>query len=281
MSKKSSNQDFYQMERFNTAQLKKMENNILDYAAAIDGLPKDHSEALTKRGWMTPFLLAYDDLLWGRWDYWGKIWEKKTIKGSGPIPQIKWADLGSPGVLQTRKMLTKCLDHHESNIDTFADWLLWAMGNTKDTPNISPTLNKHYYENFDLFLVLNYPTDYLSQCLSEQTGKGYKGALGYYPTPFHVVQLMSEMTLAGEESEKLKKMTVMDPCVGCGAMLLPASNYYLRGYGADISGIAVRLCKIQMLWYAPWYARANDAIQGFDAKTEPVQLSLEGLWKIA
>jgi hypothetical protein len=52
-------------------------------------------------------------------------------------------------------------------------------------------------------------------------------------------------------------------CVGCAAMLLPASNYFLRGYGQEISGIAVKLCTLQMYFYAPWYARPGE-VSGFD-----------------
>lgn len=278
---KLPNENYYQTGRFTDEQLAGVLKNVGAYAEAIGGLPQNHAEALEKRGWMLPFLLVYDDLLWGRWEYWARIMEKGTIEGSGPIPQIIWANLGDSGVIYTRKMLTKCMDYYESTIDHFADWLLWGLGGAKEPPKISAKLNEHYYRNFDLFLILNYPTDYLSQLLSEQTGRGYKGALGYFPTPFHVTQMMTELTLAGEDPEELKKKTVNDPCVGCGAFLLPASNHYLRAYGMDISGIAVKLCSVQMFWFAPWYARVSESIKGFDTGSKPVQLSFDGLWKTA
>src|SRR5690606_2773486 len=126
----------------------------------------------------------------------------------------------------------------------------------------------------DLFLILNYPTDYLSQVLSEETGKGYKGALGYFPTPFHVCILMTRMT-KGEDEESNKRAAVNDPAVGCGAMLLAASNYHLRGFGQDISKIAVELCKIQMYWYAPWYAYHSSELEGFDERELIIGLSEE------
>ncbi|WII35289.1 N-6 DNA methylase [Paenibacillus thiaminolyticus] len=127
------------------------------------------------------------------------------------------------------------------------------MAASNEKLEISPALNEHYYREFDLFLVLDHPTDYLSSLLSHQTGKGNKSALGYFPTPFHIALMMLEMAHVGSEPEKMKRQTVCDPCVGCGAMLLPASNYFLRGFGTDISGIATRLCLIQMHFYAPWY----------------------------
>lgn len=240
---------------------------------AIGGLPKSHEEVFSKRGWMVPFLLAYDDLLWGRWSYWLDICQKGTITGSAPIPQLKFSSLGEPGVVHTMKMFEKCLHHSEATIDNFADWLLWALAETQDKPNVSARLNEYYYKHFDLFLVLNDPTDYLSAVLSEQTGRGYKSGLGYFPTPMHVVELMTQITFAGGDREAAKRQTLSDPCVGCGAMLLPASNYVLRAYAMDISQVAIKLCRIQMKWYAPWFSLAPE-LDGFDEEAPQLQLTL-------
>jgi hypothetical protein len=260
MAKKIDKSHLYQIHRFSPEQLMEVQHNVAGYALAIGGLPRNHAEVFEKRGWMLPFLFAYDNLLWGRWSYWHEILYKGTIAGSGPIPKIKWTDMGHDEV---RNMLRRCLDHHESTIDHFADWLLWGLAATKESLRISKKLNEHYYRNFDLFLVQNYPFDYLSQVLCDETGRGYKAGLGYFPTPMNVTRMMVEMTV-GNDAEKMKRQTVMDPCVGCGAMLLPASNYYLRGYGQDISLIATKLCKIQMYWYAPWYAFHPEGLKGFD-----------------
>ena len=259
-----THQDYYHIERFSPDELMKMQISIMDYAKPINGLPKHHSEVFSKRGWMLPFLFGYDDLLWGRWNYWFDIIEKGTIEGSGPIPKIKWSQ-DYQGIEHTRKMIRKCLDHYDSTIDKFADWLTWALAIDKETTidHISPELNEHYYRHFDLFLVLNYPTDYLSYALSEETGKGYKEALGYFPTPFNLSVAMVEM-LKSDDEEAMKRQTIGEPSVGCGSILLAASNYFLRCFAQDISRIAIRLCRIQMYWYAPWFAYHPDTIQGFD-----------------
>lgn len=259
------------MERFTPDQLKTLQRDVQSYAIAIGGLPKNHSEVFEKRGWLTPFLLGYDDLLWGRWEYWNELCMQGTIKDSGPIPQIEWARFGESGVDHTQKMLAKCLDHYEATIDNFADWLLWGLAGTSEPPKISEKLNEHFYRNFDLFLVLSYPTDYLSWLLSEATGKGYKEGLGYYPTPFTLVEMITKLSMDGEDPESLKRHTLNDPCVGCGAFLLPASNYVLRAYAMDISLIAVKLCKIQMAWYAPWFYRPAD-LEGFDEVAPIIQV---------
>lgn len=265
-------EDLYQVDRFTPIELMKVHTDIEAHAVAIKGMPQNHGEVFNKRGWMLPFLFAYDSLLWKRWDYWFEIIEKGTIEGSGPIPQIEWSS--GEGVQATKKMLRKCLEHHDSTIDKFAQWLIWSLSIDKEgtLDGISADLNEHYYKHFDLFLVLNYPTDYLSGVLSEETGKGYKGALGYYPTPFHIVEFMTAITFT--EDKDYKKEIVNDPCLGCGAMLLPASNYTLRGGGQDISRIAVSLATIQTYWYAPWYAFHPSGIEGFSEK-QAISLSGE------
>lgn len=254
--------DTYKVNRFTVEQLQKVHQNVGIYSIGIGGLPRSHSETYLKRGWLLPFLFAYDELLWGRWKFWFEIIERRTVRGSGPIPQIIWSDDSDGGVSMTRKMLSNCLDHYDSNIDTFADWLLWGLGSREVDPSrISHKLNEHYYRTFDLFQVLDNPIDYLSTVLCEQTGNGYKGALGYYPTPFNITVLMAQLSGTGEE---MKYQTVYDPCVGCGAMLLPMSNLTLRAFAQDISLIAVKLCKIQMFWFCPWYAMPDPGLAGFD-----------------
>ncbi|MFE5321494.1 N-6 DNA methylase [Paenibacillus sp. NPDC056579] len=271
MSKQKDKSQLYRIERFSLEQLERLPHEIAGYAAAINGMPQNPKDVFEKRGWLLPFLFTYDDLLWGRWSYWTDILQKGTVVGSGPIPQIQWTDPSSPRAEATKKMFTRCLNHHEANIDSFADWLLWGMASTNKRPRISEKLNEHYYREFDLFLVLDNPTDYLSQVLCDETGKGYKSGLGYFPTPFQVTCMMVEIAHGGGDPERMKKQTVLDSCVGCGAMLLPASNHFLRGYGQDISGIAVNLCTIQMYWYAPWYAKPGK-VDGFDEVEAPIQL---------
>lgn len=271
MSKQEDKSRLYRIERFKPEEIARLPYEVASHAQAIGGLPMNHAEVFEKRGWLLPFLFTYDDLLWGRWRYWTDILQKKTIIGSGSIPRIEWVDTGSNKAVSTRKMLERCLNHHEADIDNFADWLLWGLGATKEKPRVSEKLNEHYYREFDLFLVLDNPTDYMSHLLCEQTGKGYKSGLGYFPTPFNLSLMMVEIVHGDGDLEQMKRQSVLDSCVGCGALLLPASNYFLRGYGQDISGIAVKLCTIQMFWYAPWFARPGE-VSGFDEMEGPIEL---------
>lgn len=273
--------DLYRIQRFTEDQLKQLHFSITENAMAINGLPRNAEEVYLKRGWILVFLLAYDDLLWHRWDYWTKILERGSLEGSGPIPKIQWVSMSEGKSIATMKMFNDCLNHHEANIDLFADWLLWGLAGIDEMPKISKALNEHFYRIFDLFLVLDNPTDYLSYLLCEQTGKGYKKGLGYFPTPMNISVLMTEIVHSNQDPEVSKRLSVMDSCVGCGAMLLPASNYFLRAYAQDISLIATKLCRIQMYFYAPWFAKPGENIQGFDQYAEPIPLVLSTNSKLA
>lgn len=272
MEKCMNKTDNYKIERFTEDQLTRLQHDVYIHATAINGLPKNHAEVYEKRGWLLPFLISYDSLLWGRWEYWLEILWKGSIKDCGPIPQIQWSSSGEFGFQNTKKMLNICMSHPEAQIDNFAEWLMWGLAISNDESlKISSSLNSHYYKNFDIFLILDNPYDYLSSLLSENTGSGYKSGLGYFPTPFTITQMMVSMAYSDRDPEELKRLTVYDPCVGCGAMLLPASNYSLRGAGQDISRVATALCQIQFHFYAPWYARPGK-VNGFDTECEPLKL---------
>ncbi|WII35290.1 hypothetical protein [Paenibacillus thiaminolyticus] len=120
MVKKQSKNEIYRIERFSMERRARLPYEIAAYAEAIQGLPQNHSEVFFKRGWLLPYLFTYDDLLWGRWSYWLDILQKGIIEGSGPIPRIEWE---SPAE-STKKMFARCMNHHESTIDSFASWLL-------------------------------------------------------------------------------------------------------------------------------------------------------------
>lgn len=61
--------------------------------------------------------------------------------------------------------------------------------------------------------------------------------------------LLHDTTQHGHDSRTL---SVCDPCVGSGRMLLHASNVSLCLFGQDIDPLAVAMCKINGALYAPW-----------------------------
>jgi hypothetical protein len=95
MTKQLDKSQLYRLSRFAPEDLVRLPHKISAYAEVIHGMPQLHSEVFKKRGWLLPFLFTYDDLLWGRWQYWTDIHQKGTIIGSGLIPQIEWVDIDS------------------------------------------------------------------------------------------------------------------------------------------------------------------------------------------
>lgn len=219
--------------------------------------PRNAEESLLKRNaaWMRAYLFSYDHLTTGRWNYWSDILTKGTLEGSGPIPEMYWCN-DDTLVRPVKKMLSDCINgasHYGGNISHFMDWLLWGLAGHGEPPRIDKKIVEHFYRTFDLFLVLKYPTDYLSGLLEEATSRGHAKSLGYFSTPPSITQLMTRMQMSGQDPEEMKMKSVYDPCVGCGAMLLPMSDFCFFAAGQDINPDAVKACKIQFYWYAPWF----------------------------
>ncbi|MDU5080544.1 N-6 DNA methylase [uncultured Tissierella sp.] len=248
--------DMHRVEDISAEEGLKLLQDVESYIVEMDLKVQGHEETYKKKGFIYPYLFAYDNLLWGRWGYWHKILAKKTTKGSGSIPQIEFSSIGDKRVQITLDMLRKCLKHPEANINNFADWLLWGFGQG-DQLDIPKELNKHYYENFDIFFLQDNPFDYFSIILEECSSRGSRKSTGYYSTPFDLAQLTYKLMNNKQEKDK----TIYDGCVGCGALLLPASNYHLKAYFQDISLIALKLCLIQFIIYAPWFAFHPDDIE--------------------
>lgn len=71
---------------------------------------------------------------------------------------------------------------------------------------------------------------------------------------------MTDIIGANSQRQKLpdgrdpRTVTVCDPCVGSGRMLLHASNHSVCLYGCDIDPICARITSINGVLYAPWFA---------------------------
>jgi hypothetical protein len=132
------------------------------------------------------------------------------------------------------------------------DWLAFALGVEIEPPRIGANANEALYRTVNIEPLLLNPCDYFGAALAAQKGSGGKGwnPTGFFPTPHHVVEMMTQMTLGQEHNVRSKK--VCDPALGTGRMLLHASNYSLRLYGMDIDSLVVKVCKINGALYAPW-----------------------------
>ncbi|MEA3207344.1 MAG: hypothetical protein QOE70_401 [Chthoniobacter sp.] len=228
--------------------------------------PKIHRDpAKLGRGWLLPCLLAIDDHLWGRWDYWART----TLAGrllDEPIPQIDFGHEGNMDRSPCRRMLEASLNsiprHGEwrtwgswQYLDYFFDWLLFGFGHSHEPPK-EPEEGafSRLYQVFCLDAMLAWPYDYFGDMMSEQQHGRH---LGFYPTPHVVADFMTRINFrdAGESGRDTRTQTVNDPCVGTGRMLLFASNHSLCLSGADINATCVKSTLVNMWMYAPWGAK--------------------------
>ncbi|ACK73885.1 hypothetical protein PCC7424_5827 (plasmid) [Gloeothece citriformis PCC 7424] len=247
-----------------------------------------------KPGWLLPYLGQIDSLLWGRWNYWAKCqlmpsaayeglkWEKaisiveereptvpdfvieQTLPDE-PIPQIDFQY--SPAAEQMLHESLNAIPTHGSwqgwgawtYIEYFLDWLLYGFGhpNYQQLPSERQGCegaSMRLYQLVDLSLLLFYPEDYFGKILPDICSKKAQRNQGFYPTPLVVSRMMSEMTFFDADSKKERIKICYEPCVGTGAMLLPASNKTLCAIGQDIDLTLLKCALVQFYLYSPWFA---------------------------
>ena len=225
-----------------------------------------------KKGWLLPYLVSLDNMFYGRWEYWLNIVRQDKIPPD-PIPYIVFKPAFEYTKREVQKNLNNCLNRavHISNpLETFIDWILWGFNLGESFPKIDERIDDYWYRTFNLGLFYREPSDHWAEVASEYMGKN--NALGYFPTPGNVVEMMVKMTFDGESQHRHKIMSVMDPCCGTGIMLLYASNYSLNLYGTDISLLLTKIAKVNAFTYVPWLAYRPKHLTIFDQKVEDVEL---------
>lgn len=215
-------------------------------------------------GWLRPYGFLLETIINGRWAYWHDIRETKEVRGK-PIPQLHFYKPYNDEYKIVSDMLMKCLrnpyteyrDEYRTFVD-FIDWLLYGWGSplVKEI-NISPEVQKYWYENFNAGLMFLYPAEYFGElACSAQIGRGSM----FFPTPAPVVECMVQMVYSDTDPEEAKYMTVNEPCCGAGIMLLYQSNYSLRLYAQDISPLLVKITTLNGYFYVPWLVETDDEI---------------------
>lgn len=107
---------------------------------------------------------------------------------------------------------------------------------------------EHLYRALHLGRLQAADCDLFGDLLSEF---GHQGA-AFYPTPMEVCNLMFAMVQSQDATKDARLESCCDPCVGTGRMLLAASNMSCNLYGADIDGLLVNACAVNMALFAPW-----------------------------
>lgn len=224
-------------------------------------------------GWMLSYLLSIDYMTWQRWAYWQKISiSNKLIPEK--IPQIEFGHNGGTSTGQgsiARKHLENVLGLIPNTgnnwlswgdwriFEYFLDWLLFGFGHvgTKEEPQ-EPSqcegASMRLYQAFNLGNFMAYPYDYFGDMLAEHN---HGRRIGFFPTPHPVCEMMTKMLFHDAEAsgKDTRVLTVNDPCVGTGRMLLHASNYSFRLYAQDINPIVIKCCLVNGYLYAPWLVK--------------------------
>jgi hypothetical protein len=172
-----------------------------------------------------------------------------------PIPQIEFGapDPRVEGQLHEWARLVGQDLGGWSDFRVLLEWLAWGLGVSQEETKLADAVQERLYRAVNVGPLLAAPYDYLGRHVEEWKAKGWNPS-GFYPTPHEVVKLMVAMTMhdAAQEGRDGRTLSVCDPCVGSGRMLLEASNYSLRLYGQDIDPLAVLMCLINGALYAPW-----------------------------
>ncbi len=207
------------------------------------------------RGWLMYYrlLLEAHPGVGQRWEYWCRTMSAGRLLRE-PIPQIHFCESGDKGVFKDIDRWVRSLDHSLhgwSAVGGLVDWLLWGFGFSNEPPVFPNELNELLYRQINIGPMLVTPHDYIGEWIAMQKGNWNPHA--FYPTPHSVVECMVRMTM--DQDQDLSSSTVCDPCVGSGRMLLHASNYSLRLYGADIDPTLVKVTYLNGALYPPWILR--------------------------
>ncbi len=242
--------------------------NAMEHVMERGCLPKlgDDPPPWSYPGWLLLYVQGAEHHINGensRWSHYMRTLEAGRLLDE-PIPQIhfghpgKIPDEGAEGHKAIDEWTNIIFHEHGSagELRALLDWMLYGLGLTKEAPQLSAKTNEALYRAVDVSKLLKHPYDYIGGHYVMSKGNNSKNNRGaFYPTPHHVVDLMTQMTMGDRvvrPGRDPRSETVCDPCVGTGRFLLAASNYSYRLYGMDIDPICVAATKINGALYAPW-----------------------------
>ncbi|MBW8017924.1 MAG: N-6 DNA methylase [Planctomycetes bacterium] len=106
--------------------------------------------------------------------------------------------------------------------------------------------------------------DYLGEVYMQIASMSKSKVLGQFFTPFHICEMMAKVQLGNIKSlisksqRENRRVSIMEPCVGSGAMLLACKKIIIEEvglsgldhfefFGQDIDPVCVKMCRIQMI----------------------------------
>lgn len=244
---------------------------------------------------MAMHLLLADEITANRWTWWTRVANSGRLAQSDKIPQIHFdavppakspypmseglaAEVTTgPKTLADTVALMRDVDMQTGRgVSTVLDYWLFALGDQQTVrPTLDDKLEVRLYQTNDLVLrMMALPCDWGAHVMCELMGNRGKSNTGWFPTPMHVCDMMTRITMGDKD---MRHKTVLEPCVGTGAFMLTSSNHSLRLACSDIDPVMVAWTKLAGYLYIPWLVRPCDAI--FENR-EPL-LRRKGSWKDA
>src|SRR5690625_2250193 len=213
------------------------------YGETLEGFELD-------RGWLVKIMLEIDRAVWGRWETWMRVAGGERDVGIDPIPYDR-----NPLADKMHKNCMESIMQHRGYdlrvVEYYVDWLLYAFGD--QTVKVLPKEPKEgasyrLYRTFCLEAAMLWPYDYLGELLAEmESGK----VNGFFPTPHGICEMMVQMSLVGDNRWK----TFNDPCCGTGRLLLHAGNHTFLLSGQDVSGLVLKVTRVNGWLYVPWLVK--------------------------
>lgn len=212
-------------------------------------------------GWLIPYLIVGDKLFSGdRWRWWLECLVQGRVP-AGPLPAISYAGSSSAGdAAKARKHLEEMVNYlayRNGTWDAFRvliEWILWGMGEGNYPDRLSDEAHDWLYKHFQVGHLQKAPYDYFGDIVSESKGNSKSwNPTAFFPTPLCICEMMAKMQF-GDGSEKGNFITVYDPCVGTGRMLLASGSDSIFLFGQDIDPLMVAITKINLHLYVPWAA---------------------------
>ena len=235
-------------------------SDLAEYFAVHGQFPRlsDERKPWTYKGWLLMYVIEIHRLhpeVPDRWGYWFRTREAGRLLAE-PIPKIAFGGTADHKVQSDIQSWLDILDGHYGGWSSFGrllEWLAFGLAVDDTDPKLNPEISEKLYRALNVGPMLLAPYDHLGSFLETNRGKGkFWNSNAFYATPHNVVEFMVQMQLADSKPEDLLTAKVCDPCLGTGRMLLHASNYCLRLFGADIDRTVLMIARINGALYAPW-----------------------------
>lgn len=207
-------------------------------------------------GWLRGKTMELETQIRGRWHAWLTINSRSEYdETTDYIPDCEMI-MNNNGQSLVNKMLDNCMNktyHLGYRGSDFLEWLGYGLGISYfNKPNVSEEAWQHWYDTFDVALLLLYPSDYFSMFLNNYAGQS--GNLAYYPTPPSISHMIQRM-LTGN---KITTESCWEPTMGAGALLLESKSLNLVGGEYNIT--MVKASCVQAFLYQPWLLYVPKAI---------------------